>query len=546
MLAAAPPTPLTPHINALVSSRGCAGFTATAATLIMLSAMIYLGDAWHPYSHEFFLAQCHVVELALQSSRVPLRERCDASKFSCGYNVLTPGWTVDVTLLSQVSKHHHGEAAVLHRSGDLTFHTPPPWRSLALPALHPLGSKPTVAGRIVHGACAGQIWHSLSDARDACLARGHEWMQQLEVGKTYACHAEHVGAARVYFDVKRPRSIYVLTLLSCALALAAGHVALSCCARLGVSPLARRPSADDDDDDAERGKRPRVSDDGRSSYDRLRTPSAASALRDQRSTEGHYLDDNASLDGSAESAAYSRSSAPERAPRGRGFALTSAVGLDGYGHGATGRNGSVGGVRSPRAAIAAVSTGLRRVSSHSWLSKLGVSAGGSGNNSWHGGRVWTTASGRESLDRSGHGFGEGGSLREGETTAGAAGAAPAPASPPALRSGGRASPPPAAAARQGGRASPPTLAPAAAYDSASPFLSRRADLVGVGAVLDEARRGAANADNLVLAWSEGGGGGFGLRGMSASPTNEHDDDGTSRPIFGKSNELFPSSGRDLF
>jgi len=184
----------------------------------------------------------------------------------CAFTALTPGWEVEVTLLSRYSavqdtmdaridfgawldvNPDHAMHAPLRRHALHTAHTQP-WMATAVPPQHSEhgrgGLRP---GTVWAGACALHPWTSHNETLAACLEeRQDEWLPSVAIGSTYPCHAEHYGTERVWLDSDVPLAVLLPAVLTTLAVVCATMVA--CRYACNAFSRTRAPANDYDDED---------------------------------------------------------------------------------------------------------------------------------------------------------------------------------------------------------------------------------------------------------------------------------------------------------
>jgi len=181
------------------------------------------------------------VELAPQLDRVDVNERCRAVAGQtphCAFFAMTPGWLVDVRLLSRYPHyaHLHPEDPQLHAARTPSYAELDPtrggerWRAIAVPTVGHSTFRKVAHGRgvVKEGSCSGEVWLSVNETLDFCLSHSADWMPELQIGASYLCWAAAHGNAEVYFDPSTPPSTYAYSVLTVLFVLAAAGGACLC------------------------------------------------------------------------------------------------------------------------------------------------------------------------------------------------------------------------------------------------------------------------------------------------------------------------------
>ena len=117
-----------------------------------------LAIVWRPYRTMLQPASCLVKGATLQSSAVHVPEGC-SKKYGCYYYVMTPGWSVTVSLLS---RYPLWDMPHTRPPTPLTSHYLQPWAASGVPTITQQGRVPAHGG-IERGFCAGQVRTCLLD-----------------------------------------------------------------------------------------------------------------------------------------------------------------------------------------------------------------------------------------------------------------------------------------------------------------------------------------------------------------------------------------------
>lgn len=229
------------------------------AFLIAAGAMYSMtGVAFHSSvtAKQLHPASCIVRELAPQIESVPVAERCRSVAGEvphCAFFAMTPGWSVDVQLLSQypqglskaARRGGYSTETSLARVGLDRTRGGASWHALALPTLRSSSFRQIAHERstILEGACSGEVWLSVNETIAFCMAHRTQWMAELVDGLSYLCYAERHGAYNVYFDVSTPPSRYLASLLTGLVALAAVGLAIGFIFTLKRGGRAGQPAA---------------------------------------------------------------------------------------------------------------------------------------------------------------------------------------------------------------------------------------------------------------------------------------------------------------
>ena len=121
---------------------------------------------------------------------------------------MTPGWLVDVRLLSRYPHyaHLHPEDPQLHAARTPSYAELDPtrggerWRAIAVPTVGHSTFRKVAHGRgvVKEGSCSGEVWLSVNETLDFCLSHSADWMPELQIGASYLCWAAAHGNAEVH------------------------------------------------------------------------------------------------------------------------------------------------------------------------------------------------------------------------------------------------------------------------------------------------------------------------------------------------------------
>ena len=233
-----------------------------ASLFIFIGSATHLGSLWDSITMPSLQpAVCYVRALKPVVHDVPVQKGChishlrDESTTRCAFTALTPGWEVEVTLLSRYPAaedtalaeemstwlldvdQSSAVVAPLRRHALHSAHTRP-WTAMAIPPQHSEHGRIRFRqGTIWAGACASQPWLTHNETLRACLdGRLGEWLPPIAIGSTYPCHAEHYADAVVVLEADVHPSVVLSAVVTTLMMLLATLVA--CCIACVMSRVA--------------------------------------------------------------------------------------------------------------------------------------------------------------------------------------------------------------------------------------------------------------------------------------------------------------------